>query len=254
MRPQILFEADRLHIIVADAERHLIASGEPIYQRDGKIIRIGRFPTKGCKPDLKFVEVSKEWLIGKLTEIISWSKMEGRKQVAIGCPFSVAATYLAQSGQWRLPVLTAVVTAPTLRQDGSLLCQPGYDDATGLYFDPQGVDFPTIPENPTKEDARACLDWMIQIVREVPFVHDEQYGQVNRSVFLSAVLSALMRTAIPTVPLHGFSAPKAGSGKSIWRPPRTGFSGRDEGRVSGCSGEPGSTTGYRSGLQAQGAV
>ena len=45
----------------------------------------------------------------------------------------------------------------SLRPDGSILDRPGYDPATGLYFDAQGVAFPAIPQRPTREQARAAL-------------------------------------------------------------------------------------------------
>lgn len=53
------------------------------------------------------------------------------------------------------------------------------------------------------------------MVAEVPFVEHEEYGAVSRSVFLSALLSALIRPILPAVPLHALSAPTPGSGKSI---------------------------------------
>ncbi len=213
--PTIQVEGAALPGIVCEAEQHLLESGAPVYQRDGKLIRIGRFPIHDGKPDLHFVEICKDGLVEILTSIITWRKMEGKTEKSVACPGQVAATYLARSGMWRVPVIRAVITAPTLRPDESVLDQPGYDKATGLFYDPQGVKFPDIPLNPTKQDARECLDTLIGLVSEVPFVVDDEHGAVSRSVFLSSLLSALIRTMLPAVPLHGFSSPTPGSGKSI---------------------------------------
>jgi hypothetical protein len=49
-------------------------------------------------------------------------------------------------------VLRGIITAPTLRSDGTLLVESGYDTASGLYFDPQGINFGLIPE----ADERGC--------------------------------------------------------------------------------------------------
>jgi putative DNA primase/helicase len=122
---------------------------------------------------------------------------------------------LARSGQWNLPSIRSIITAPTLRVDGSILSDDGYDEQTGIYLDRQGVEFPAIPTNPTKADARDCLDLLIDMVSEVPFVVHEDHGEINRSVYLSALLSGVTRNAIPTAPMHTFTAPVAGSGKSV---------------------------------------
>ena len=50
----------------------------------------------------------------------------------------------------------------------------------------------------------------MEIINEFPFENDE-----SRSVELSAILTALVRKSIRTAPLHGFTAPKMGSGKSL---------------------------------------
>src|SRR5208283_2025440 len=56
-------------------------------------------------------------------------------------------------GKLRFPTLHGVITAPTMRADGSILSAPGYDAATGLLFDPGRVVFPAIPTRPTLDDA-----------------------------------------------------------------------------------------------------
>jgi len=80
---------------------------------------------------------------------------------------------------------------------------------TGLLFDPQGVTFDKVPESPSKDDALRALGVLKDLIKTFPFVTD-----ADRSVALSAILTALHRRSLPTAPLHGFSAPGAGSGKS----------------------------------------
>jgi hypothetical protein len=41
--------------------------------------------------------------------------------------------------------------------------------ATGIIFDPQGVEFPVIPERPSKEEARQALNIPIDIIKDFPF-------------------------------------------------------------------------------------
>ena len=47
---------------------------------------------------------------------------------------AVATALLARAGAWRFNSIIGVVTAPTLRPDGSVIDRPGYDPATGLLF------------------------------------------------------------------------------------------------------------------------
>ena len=54
----------------------------------------------------------------------------------------------AKAGERGLRDLRAIITAPILRPDGSLLCTPGYDEATGLLL--KAGSWPRIPEAPTK--------------------------------------------------------------------------------------------------------
>ena len=122
----------------------------------------------------------------------------------------IAATYLARKGYWKLPVLRAVIEAPTLRPDGSILQMPGYDSETQLFFDSGGTEFAPVPENPTLDDALDALAKLHELVAKFPFVE-----LCDRSVALAAILTALVRRSVRTAPLFAFSAPKMGSGKSL---------------------------------------
>jgi len=68
---------------------------------------------------------------------------------------AVATDWLVR--EWdELPKLTSVITAPCLRPDGTLLDESGYDPATGLYLDPEGLAVPALPEHPTDADINAA--------------------------------------------------------------------------------------------------
>ena len=107
-------------------------------------------------------------------------------------------------------MLTGIINCPTLRPDGLILDLPGYDAQTGLLFDPQDVRFPALPRDPDRSTALRALDFLKDLISTFPFVTD-----ADRSVALSGILTALIRRSLPTAPLHGFSAPTAGTGKSM---------------------------------------
>ena len=125
-------------------------------------------------------------------------------------PDKVAETYLARRGRWKLPVLAGIIHTPFLRADGSICEAPGYDQASGLLFKSEGETFPPIPQQPTKADAVAALGLLEELIGTFPFV-----TEADRSVALSAILTTLDRRSMATAPLHGFSSPAAGTGKSL---------------------------------------
>jgi hypothetical protein len=104
---------------------------------------------------------------------------------------------VAAEGEWpRVRYLEAVIEAPTLRHDGSLLDQPGYDPLTGLFYE-LGADFPPIPRHATQEDARASVAEILAVVCDFPFAEvDGDGGKAHRAAFLAACVTPLVRFAI----------------------------------------------------------
>src|SRR5262245_16960037 len=100
-------------------------------------------------------------------------------------------------------------TIATVR-DGSVCERPGYDPASGLLYKPDGRSFPPVSPRPSKPDATVALQTIGRLIDRFPFVSD-----ADRSVALSAILTALHRHAMVTAPLHGFTSPAAGTGKSL---------------------------------------
>ena len=139
-------------------------------------------------------------------------RLDGRsgKLKQIDCPQSVATTYLSRAGRWRLPTLVGITETPTLRRDGTMLDQPGYDAESGLLFEPGGTVFSNILNEPSRLDGLANLELLQDVVKDFPFktVADE-------AVAVAAILTALVRPALRSAPLFGFSAPDMGSGKSL---------------------------------------
>ncbi|MCC6130768.1 MAG: hypothetical protein IT186_12645 [Acidobacteria bacterium] len=125
------------------------------------------------------------------------------------CPHDVATVLLSRAGKWAVPTLTGFMAAPTLRPDGSILQEPGYDPITGLLCTFNAGEFPRVPERPSKEDARAALDLIAEIFRDFPYV-----DEASRAVAFSGVLTALIRPSLETAPIHAFTAPRPRSGKS----------------------------------------
>src|SRR5262249_640843 len=130
-------------------------------------------------------------------------------------PLHYVRVLLATERRWRLPHVGGIISTPTLRPDGSLLADPGYDPETELYLSP-GFQIPPIPEHPTKDQARAALDLLIDLLSEFTFkrIGGEHENLLNRSLALSGLLTPLVRGSLPTAPMHLIAAHMAGTGKS----------------------------------------
>jgi hypothetical protein len=114
--------------------------------------------------------------------------------------------------------LDMVTTSPVLAPDGNVLTEPG------TYH--QGVLFPhiqstaqvqPIPQKLNRDVAVGSLRMIDRILCEFPFVLDgaETWRESpSLAVVISAILSLVARPAIATVPIHAFSAPSFGAGKT----------------------------------------
>jgi hypothetical protein len=113
-------------------------------------------------------------------------------------------------GHWQFQRIKGVVSTPTMRPDGTLLIDEGYDDMTGLLLvEPPAM--PPIPAMPTKDEGRLALNLLKELLQEVLFIEDEG---VSLAVALSVLLTPIVRGAFNMAPLHVVRAPAAGSGKS----------------------------------------
>ena len=216
-RPTIRIIAGELPRVTNEAEAALIAGGGfNLYQRGGLIVRPVISELKAANNRRTFawqlVLVKQIYMIETMTRAAEFEKWDARARTFVprDCPTQVADAYLAREGHWRLPVLAGIVNTPFLRADGSLCERSGYDATSRLLFEPNGQSFPAITPDPTKEEAEAALRYLERLIRAFPFVED-----VDHAVALSAILTAFDRCAMATAPLHAFTAPAAGTGKSL---------------------------------------
>ena len=151
-----------------------------------------------------------------LTELASglarWEKYDQRQRAwRHALPSDKALEGFLARGQWPFPELSGLLTAPTLRPDGSVLDTPGYDAATGLYYDPQGVTFPPLPAQPDIVDARSAIEQLREVFVDFLYPDPAYFATV-----LAAVLSLACRHAIRgNVPLFGVTATTRASGKGL---------------------------------------
>jgi putative DNA primase/helicase len=213
-RPTVRIEPGALHDMATEAEAALIAAQAPIFQRDGLVRPVSEevAASGGHRTTIaRLVPVNIATMVDHLSRAAKFEKWNARKTgyVPAHPPRDVAETLLSRVGEWSFRRLAGVITAPTLRPDGSLLSNPGYDLETRLLL----LDPPPLPRmraTPTRTHALRALNYLDSLLEEFPFADD-----ASRSVALSALISPIVRGAMPVAPLHAISSPTPGSGKSF---------------------------------------
>jgi len=206
----------KLHEAVDAAEQALINSPIEIFQRGGALVRPVRAPisdrSRFDSENLKLLTVTEDWLSETFMRVAQFQRVKEQtgEVVPMNCPPQIVKAYLSRVGEWCLPVLKGLVHAPTMRADGSIISSAGYDQASCLYADFDPVLFADTPQSPDKTEALRALASLKSFFNTFPFVSD-----ADRSVAIAAILTGLTRHLFPTAPLFGYSAPVAGSGKSL---------------------------------------
>jgi hypothetical protein len=108
-----------------------------------------------------------------------------------------------------LKPLACLINAPTITSAGRVIDQPGYDSESCLYL-ALSQDFNSIPEAPSIVQVKDAVDELMEPFRYFPFS-----SILDRSVYLSALLSACVRTSLPACPAFAIDAPVQGSGKTL---------------------------------------
>jgi len=204
-----------LQDITADALKALEEHNSPpkIFIRSGSLVRLV------LKDRLVVEPLSESALRGSLARATGFVTLKGEdkngepKHTKARPPLDVVRDILGL-GTWHgFPIIEAVIEAPVIRSDGTVLIEPGYDEATSLFYEPGNeLQGPNVPANPTKEEAKNALKHIIdEIFVDFPFKDD-----ASKANALALLLSPVVRPMIDgNVPLALLDKPQAGTGASF---------------------------------------
>ena len=220
--PVIQLRKGQLHAVADKAEAALAAVSmvRPVFQRGGDLVRPSLVPAKAADDkdidavSLKLMTVP--MLLDDLAYGATFMKFDERKNrlVPIDPPKELADKMLSRTGGYLpgLPRVLGVICAPTLRPDGSVLHEPGYDPVTRLYHIPTAkvTLAPVLMGTPTRDDALEAAALLLGLLTEFPFSE-----AVDRAVALSLLITSVVRGALRAAPMHLIRAALPGSGKSF---------------------------------------
>jgi hypothetical protein len=216
-KPQIEIKDGELSELATVGEKLLIDTGVPLYQRGGMLVRPiiaivdASHDRKTKVAQLKSVDAI--YVRDLLSRQGEWVKRDGRRKklMPTNPPSEIALTMLGRVGEWGYSTLAGVISTPTMKYDGSIIDQPGYDEETRLLLI-EPPPMPVIPNEPTFVNAMVSLASLESLIEEFPFVDD-----IAKAVALAALMTPIVRAAFTVSPMYLSNAPVAGSGKSfLW--------------------------------------
>lgn len=194
-----IFLGPHVHQTVRDA----IASLQPlpdVFQQAGRLVRV-------CGEGPAVVELSPSALVTQMSIAASYMRQGEAGPEACAPPTEIARAIVDGGDYPGVRQLVAVTTVPRLCADGRVVCTPGYDAGSGLWYAGPQID---LPAKPGKDDAVGALDHLLKVVDEFPLQQ-----AADKSAWLAVVLSIVMRPLISgPVPLFCGTANQARLGKS----------------------------------------
>ena len=202
---------------VVDSTIEALATDPNVYQRDGHLVHVVRVDE--CDACITFVAgtpqiriMAAATLRERLTRVARFQRFDKRSEKWTEALPSepVVNAILARGAYTKVRPLIGIIESPSIRPDGTLIQVPGYDPPTGYLYVPSG-EFPTVPEEPTREEAERALEELEEPFGEFPFA-----GEDHRASTTAAVLTIVGRPAIlgPT-PAFVHDANVRGSGKTL---------------------------------------
>lgn len=225
-RPTIPVVRGKIHEAVDEAIDVLSDPEVGVFQRGETLVRVGLHepPSRTLtvrksaenvhRPEgaVGIHQIGEAALAELLTRHAKFTKWDSRAKddVPIDCPADVSRMVIARRGDgWKMPPLRAVIQAPTLRDDGTVIAENGYDATTGLLLVSNRM-WHAVPDNPSHREALDALEVLVEPVDQLPFVDNS-----DRAAALALLITSVLRPILPTAPMFCVTAPAAGTGKSL---------------------------------------
>lgn len=198
----------------------LIKFDAPIWQRDGALVTIQSASRDPSSPNpnerkkIRVIGVEADYLQELTTQaahhLVDYRYYKGKTFYRYDtCPMNTVKRIMARPNHDPFPHLSGVVTIPTLRRDGSIITDPGYDPTTTLYYRP-AREFPEPKKNPTFDDAIRALESLQEPMADFTFPLD-----CFKSAAIAAILTVMSRHILQNVPATPISSSTRGTGKGL---------------------------------------
>jgi hypothetical protein len=211
-RPTIIIGSDLIELVEETADiLYKYNSPAAIYQRGGVLARIKQVDLDQQKiEDLSVDAMRNE--ISRAANFAVIKEVDGMKFSEPRQPPLYLAKGIMALGSWNVPIISGIINAPVIREDGSILSSEGYDSSTRLFYaNNSGLEMPDIPDNLTQKDAQEAAKYFYdEVLHDFPFI-----DEISKANTLAAFLTMIVRPMIKgCVPLALIDKPAPGTGAS----------------------------------------
>ncbi len=158
---------------------------------------------------------------------------DGLQEVDTRLLKSYANMYIDWAGEWHLPPLAGITSAPIIRRDGTIVSNTGYDTETCVYLSAHIEVADRIPEHPNRADATNAIRGLRQQFAtfcfsdaprtsapgsDIELVDLSKPPGDDETAAMAALLTAVARPSLDRAPAFLISAPSisgAGAGKGL---------------------------------------
>ncbi|HEY6711873.1 MAG TPA: hypothetical protein VI055_06345, partial [Rubrobacter sp.] len=146
---------EALAALTSANERAREATNLPkLYVRGGEPVRV-RHNEDG---ELTIQELDVDRMTYELAHAADFIATPAKGEPKLVFPPREISRYCLSALGWSFPKLTGVTEVPLFRPDGTLLSAWGYDEPTGLIYNPpEGLEV-DVPDEPDEQQVRAALD------------------------------------------------------------------------------------------------
>jgi DNA polymerase-1 len=204
-----------VRVLASEAWRAIAAVNEPapfLFRFGGTLVRLER-DEHGTLVPVDLTADRLRYTLARCANFYKRTAHDGTDRRVVGRPPNWLVADLLATPEPPLPVLRRIVSVPVFAPDGTLVCEPGFYPATGIYYDPApGLVVPPVSPRPTDDEvARARALLLNDLLVDFPFV-----SAADRAHAVGLLLLPFVRELIdgPT-PLHMIEAPTEGSGKGL---------------------------------------
>lgn len=180
-----------------------------LYQRNNRLVRVLRDDAAdGTR--MRIAPLERGDLRDRITRFAKLVRINADGECKPATPTDAMVRAVLERGQYPYRQLAAVTRTPVLARNGRVVQQAGYDTETQLLYEPMHA-YPPVPEAPTRSDAAAAAERLLDVVCDTPFKAAE-----HRSAWLVYVLTLVGRPAIAgSTPMFAIDASTRGSGKTF---------------------------------------
>lgn len=193
-------------IEAVDRTLDLLKKSPYIYEMGGEIVMI---KDNSLEPVIISNLSQVSILLARNFQYYKLEKKEGDAHIEINIdpPSSVIQGVLAESSR-EFKNLKAIINTPTITPENHVINRVGFDSHTGIYLVSNEKPL-SLPLEIDEIDTFVALQTLMKPFEGFPFV-----GPVDKSVCLSAILTALIRPVVGKAPAFAIDAPRQGTGKT----------------------------------------